>query len=500
MVSQRMITQRTSMIAMAIVVCTNAANLHADWPQFRGPNSSGRADDQAPPVEFGPGKNERWRIAVPAGHSSPCIVGNAIFLTAFDKENRRLEILHINRDSGKIIWRRGIAVSQLETGHPSFNPASSTPTSDGQRVIAYFGSYGLICFGMDGTKLWEIKLPLARSYSGNATSPIIVGDKVILYRANYVDHFLLAVDKTTGKQIWKKPQRERFTTAMSAAATPIVVGDKLIVHAVQSVKAFSIADGNQLWQANCSTTATSTPVLAGDQVVIATWNQTGEPALTPIFPPFEKLIETNDKNKDILISPDEFPRKLMYFHRSEGVEAPQNGAPLRFSHVDSNRNGSVDPEEWRKLLDRTAERRKRHIPHGLVAIPINSKGNLDAKQIRFLERNGIPEVPSPLAYNGYIYFAKNGGILTAIDMKSGKRIYRTRTGGRGTHYASPILANNRLYITAGDGQISVVTTGPDPKILATNDMQQKTFATPAIVGGVIYVRTHDTLFAFESKK
>ena len=81
---------------------------------------------------------------------------------------------------------------------------------------------------MSGEKLWEIPMPLTKSYAGNATSPVIIGDRVILYRGNYVDHFLLAVDKRTGKELWKVPQQERFTGEMACTAVPVVADDRLI--------------------------------------------------------------------------------------------------------------------------------------------------------------------------------------------------------------------------------------------------------------------------------
>lgn len=484
-------------VAVMFVLLSSA--VQAEWPQFRGVNGAGVATGKAPPVEFGPGKNEVWNTDIGSGHSSPCVVGPSIFLTAYDSESKKCQVLSINKTNGNVRWRREIKPAKIETGHPSFNPASSTPACDGKRVVAYFGSYGLVCFTVDGEKLWELKLPLTKSYSGNATSPIIVGDRVILYRANHVDHFLLALDIKTGKQLWKKPQAEHFTSAMSAAATPVVVGNTVIVHAVQSVKAFDIETGTQLWQANCSTTATSTPIIVGDEVVIGTWNQTGEPALVPIFPPYEKLVEQNDKDGNKTITKNEFP-KLMYFHRSEGTEAPQNGAPLRFSHADKNRNGNVEQSEWKALLNRTAAFRKRHIAHGLVAIKIKNTGNLDVTKIRYIERKGIPEVPSPIHHDGNIYLAKNGGILSCIKVKTGERVYRIRTKGTGTHYASPIIAGNHLFVTSGDGKISVIKLGADAKILATNEMKEKTYATPAIVDGTIYIRTHSKIYAFTSKK
>ena len=483
--------------AIALVVM---GQLHADWPQFRGPNGSGVATGPEPPIEFGPGKNELWHVDLQSGHSSPCVVGDRIFLTTHQPGSKQLSIVCLNRDDGSTRWQHNISVDKIETGHPSFSPASSSPTSDGQRVVAYFGSYGLICLDIAGKQLWEIKLPLTKSYAGNAISPIIVDDQVILYRGNYVDHYLLSVDKETGKENWKIKQSEKFTPDMACTGIPIVCDDKLIVHTARSVQAFDLATGKRRWIANCKTTATSTPILAGDEVVVATWNQTGEEALTPRYPDYETLLKDNDKNSDGNLAKNEFP-KMMMFHRSEGTEAPQNGRPIRFVMVDTNKDGRVGPREWAAWQKRSDERRKTYVPHGLIAIKIDSAGEIDVDNIRYLARDGIPEVPSPLLYRDHVYFVKNGGILTSVNRVSGERVARMRTKGRGTHYASPILCGDKIYSSSGDGIITVVQiTDAKPKILAGNDMNDGVYATPAIVDGVLYVRTHKKLFAFKRQQ
>ena len=98
--------------------------------------------------------------------------------------------------------------------------------------------------------------------------------------------------------------------------------------------------------------------------------------------------------------------------------------------------------------------------------------------------------------DGYIYMVKNGGLLTCVDLKQGKRLFRMRTGGSGTHYASPVIADGKLYTTSGDGKITVLKLGTSRKVLAINDMADFVYATPAIVDGVIYIRTHSRLYAF----
>ncbi|NNE00995.1 MAG: PQQ-binding-like beta-propeller repeat protein [Pirellulaceae bacterium] len=481
----------TILVALSLLSPT----LSADWPQFRGPNGSGVATGGPPPVDFGPNKNRLWRTPLASGHSSPCIVGDSIFVTVLDQESESLSVICIARRDGTIRWRRDVPTTEIETGHPSFNPASSTPASDGQRVVAYFGSFGLVCFDMHGKELWQRKMPLAKSYAGNAASPIITGDQVILYRGNYVDHYLLAVDKRTGAELWNVPQEEKFTTDMSCTGMPIVADNKLIIHSARSVQAFDLATGNRLWLANCKTTATSTPILVGDEVVVATWNQTGEESLTPTYPDFDELVQQNDKNGDQTITVDEFP-KLMVFHRSEGTDAPQNGFPLRFAMVDSDDDKTLSRDEWSVWRKKDNQRRKTYVPHGLIAIDVNSHGTIPPSEIRYLARDGIPEVPSPIHHGEHVYFVKNGGILTTVNHQTGQRISRIRTKGRGTHYASPIIAGDLLFCTAGDGTMTVLQLGPTPKVLAVNKIGERIYATPAIVDGTLYVRTHKSLMAF----
>jgi outer membrane protein assembly factor BamB len=468
---------------------------YADWPQFRGPNSKGVATGSPPPTQFGPGRNELWRVPMRSGHSSPCVVGDSIFLTTFDEDQKKLAVVCIERLSGRTKWQRDVRADGIEKGHPSFNPASSTPACDGERVVAYFGSFGLICFDMDGNRQWEVKMPLAKSFAGNATSPAIVDDRVILYRGTYIDHFLLAVDKNTGQELWRVPQNEPFTGEMACTACPIVAGDKLVVHSARSIQAFDLLTGRQIWVAKCNTTATSTPVLAGDEVIVAAWNKMGEPSLRPPFPTFEQLIAEHDQDSDHRITRNELPT-LWIFHRPDGAEAPMNGGTVSFDFADKNKDRGITAEEWSTTTRELEQFRSGYDTHGMLAIRLDSQGLVQPDDIRTLETQGIPEVPSPVSDGSHVYFVKNGGILTCLDLATGQRVYRTRTRGRGTHYASPLIADGKIYSAAGDGRISVLTLGADPEILAVNDMQENVYATPAIVDGTIYVRTHSALFAF----
>lgn len=470
------------------------ASLHADWPQFRGVNSSG-VGSGSPPIEFGPGKNELWKTALLPGHSSPCINENRIFITGFDKEASAVVVICLSRADGEILWRESIVVDALEEGHPSFNPASSSPCCDDARVVAYFGSYGLICYDLDGKKRWDMPLPLAKSFGGNAASPMIVNDKVILYRGNYVDHYLLCLDKNTGDELWRVAQSEEFTGEMACTACPIIADNKLICHTARSVQAFDINTGESLWVAKCATTATSTPILVDDEVIVAAWNKLGEPDLRPPFPSFEALVAKQDQNHDQLIQRKEFP-KIWIFHRPEGSEAAMNGGPVSWKHANKNGNDSIDPQEWAKTIAELEKFRAGYEIHGLIAIPLNSKGFVASDRVRTLITEGIPEVPSPVSDGTFVYLVKNGGLLSCVDVASGELIDRMRTRGTGTHYASPVIANERLYSFAGNGTVSVIDLKEPKRILAVNKIGARVYATPAIIDGVIYLRTPAAIHAF----
>ena len=176
-----------------------------------------------------------------------------------------------------------------------------------------------------------------------------------------------------------------------------------------------------------------------------------------------------------------------------------NGGTIGFDWVDRNKDREITAGEWSARIRDLEKFRAQYDTHGILAIRIDSEGVVEDDKIRTLATRDIPEVPSPLCHGNYVYFVKNGGLLTCIDLKTGKRVYRLRTYAGGTYYASPLIASGRLFIVAGNGRITVLTLGPNPEILSTNDMGDRVYATPAIVDGTIYVRTHSALSAFREE-
>src|SRR2546421_5852799 len=126
----------------------------SDWPQFRGPNGSGRAaTDARLPAETGPTTNVLWKTALPPGHSSPVVAGGRVYLTAV--RNKRLLTLALDVKDGRILWEAEAPARALEKVHRIGSHAQPTPAADAERVVSFFGSCGLFCYARDGKPLWH---------------------------------------------------------------------------------------------------------------------------------------------------------------------------------------------------------------------------------------------------------------------------------------------------------------------------------------------------------
>ncbi|HEV2667824.1 MAG TPA: PQQ-binding-like beta-propeller repeat protein [Blastocatellia bacterium] len=435
---ESIMTRASWITLLAIVVLSNFAVAAQQsgkgwWPQFRGPNSSGLGGGK-PPVDFGPDKNVRWKTAVGPGLSSPIIWDRRIFLTEFDPTNKKLTTLCVDRRTGKILWRRTVAPEQIEKVHEISSPAGSTPVTDGERVYVYFGSYGLLCYDLDGNLKWERRLPNPENPYGAVASPIIAGDLLVLNHQGK-DAYLLAVNRRDGKTVWKT-DRSMFQYGWSTPVHWRHDGiDEIVVlggdfKPNQRLMAYNLADGAERWWiGGLPPSGKSTPVIGGGMVFLA--------------------------SPDIIL---------------------ETAAEKR------------NPERAAQFYEKNAAR--------VIAVRPGGKGEVNQTHIAWSERKGVPGVPSPLYYNGRLYTFLNGGIVFARVAKTGELVYSGRLGAPGYHYSSPVAADNKIYIASEEGVVVVLDGGEQLKILATNKLDGAILATPALADGNIYVRTENNLYAF----
>jgi outer membrane protein assembly factor BamB len=217
-----------------------ASQIHAeDWSRFRGPNGSGVAPvGEVVPTEWSDDKNLAWKLELPGpGSSSPIVVGNKVFLTCYsgygvdasdpgNLSDLKRHLICIDATSGTQLWEKSVAASQPEDPYSRMlgehGYASGSPVSDGERVYVFYGKTGVLAYDMDGNELWRVSVGTESGPMrwGSGASPILYGDTVIV-NASEENQAIFALDKKTGKEIWKA-QAEGLGMTWG---TPILVGE-----------------------------------------------------------------------------------------------------------------------------------------------------------------------------------------------------------------------------------------------------------------------------------
>lgn len=428
-----------------------AAPLH--WPSFRGPDGTGVADGQQPPVTWNvkDGTNVRWKTPIPGlGHSCPVVWGNRVFVTTAitskgfffpddkirvgnygdvgsvdDKTVHTWQVLCLDRDTGQILWTRTTftGVPKIKR-HLKGSQANCTPAVDGQHVLVCFGSEGLYCYDFAGKLLWKRDLStldssfaIDREYEwGFANSPLIHDGLAILQCDLSRDSFIAAFSLEDGSKVWSTPRDE-----IPSWSSPVIwrnsLRTELVTNASQFARSYDPKTGAELWRLAKKSEATiPAPVCGKDILFITSGNRPIQPifAIKPGASGDISLKEKEESNAHIL---------------------------------------------WSKL-------------------------------------RGGPYMPTPILYGPYFYTCSNSGILACYEAATGKEIYKKRMGGAGDSYtASPVAADGRLYFASEQGTVRVVKAGPEFTLLAVNPLEDYIMATPAISNGSLFVRSQHYLFA-----
>jgi outer membrane protein assembly factor BamB len=210
------------MAAGAVVASIGAARA-ADWPAWRGAVGIGVSNETGLPVKWSTTENVRWRVPLPErGNSTPIVSRGRIFVT--QAVGNRRTLMCFDRTNGKLLWQEGVATTEKEPTHGTNPYCSASPVTDGQRVIASFASDGMFCYDFDGKELWR-RTDLGRQIHiwGGGVSPMIHGELCFLNFGPGETTYLLAVNKRTGKTVWRKDEATGYG---EAAAGDVVGGNK----------------------------------------------------------------------------------------------------------------------------------------------------------------------------------------------------------------------------------------------------------------------------------
>jgi outer membrane protein assembly factor BamB len=245
----------------ALVLVSAAFAADGDWPHWRGPNDDGMARGDAP-LRWSDEEHIAWKAPVPGrGHSSPVLWADRIFLTtavpAGDASGRSLvehkfTVLAYDRKTGKLIWEKVARTAKPhEMHHPQYGSfASNSPITDGKRVYAFFGSRGLFCYTLAGELVWQrdfTALSMFREF-GEGAWTALDGEKLLVLLDQEGDSFLLALDKNTGRELWRTP-RQGNTNWSGPYVTSHEGRKQVIVSASREVCAYDLETGKQIWSA-----------------------------------------------------------------------------------------------------------------------------------------------------------------------------------------------------------------------------------------------------------
>ncbi len=419
----------------------------ADWPQFRGPGSTGVLDDPRIPETWSQTDNIAWKTTVPGlGWSSPIVAHGRIYVTSMisskdveapkkglyfggerpaPKDEHRAMVYSVDLKTGKIVWEK-----EVWRGIPSFSRhlknsfASETPVADDQRIYAHFGQFGLFCLDKAGKILWSHNLdPVSTRYGwGTASSPVLYEGRIYFVNDNDTKSYLTALDKKTGAVIWKVERDEKTNWA-----TPYVwKHDKqaeIITPGTGKTRSYDL-DGKLLWE-------------FGGMSSIA------------IPTPFSKF-------------------GLLYV--TSGYVGDQN----RPVYV---------------------------IKPGAKGDITLAKGETKSDAVEWYLPQAGPYNPSPLIYGDVYYTLLDRGFLTAHDAHTGKEIYsKQRIDPTTTAFtASPWAANGKIFALSEDGDTYVLQTGPEFKVLGKNSLDELCMSTPAIADGNLVIRTATKLVCVRKK-
>lgn len=280
------------LVLSSLTLPTLADDAGGNWPQWRGPLGTGAAPDADPPVKWSESKNIRWKVKLPGlGHSTPVVWGDRIFLTTAIPFGEKLEprfsgapgahdnlpvtqrhefvVLTVSRHDGKTIWKKTLHKDlPHEGGHYTGSLASASPVTDGTHLFAYFGSRGLYCLDLDGELVWKKNLGQMHTKHGHGegSSPALHGDTLVVNWDHEGQSFLVAFEKSTGRERWKVERDE-----VTSWTTPIVVEHEgirqVIVPGTTRMRAYDLDNGKVIWECGgLSANIVASPVAAGGMV------------------------------------------------------------------------------------------------------------------------------------------------------------------------------------------------------------------------------------------
>lgn len=460
----------TKIFLMLVFSSTLQAAVPAEtWPQWRG-DGTGISSETHLPLEWSATHHVKWKENLPGfGWSNPIVARNKVFLTTavFDGQKPPLQkgppagedapqtniqrlALCLDANTGRTLWQHTVSNQPSAQGnHLSNTWATETPATDGERVFFMFGNVGIYCFDYDGNPLWQHSLQPLKVFSnwGTASSPVLDDGRLFVVCDNNEQSYLMALDARTGSALWRKERQERSTWS-----TPLLWHNtqrtELVVMGSSFIRGYDPKNGRELWRLASENNMGGTRQGVGGKSAA---KGRGGPA------------GGKAKSGGCKASPTATPEMLyvgMSTRKSEGELGPMWA-------VKPGASGDISLRE----------------------------GQTSSKDIAWFRDDAGSHFTSPIAYGGqlYVFTGQQGHPLNVFDAATGKTIYQVSLGSCRPNMGSPFAWNGKVACIDTEGTAFIIEAGREFKLLGTNSIEAMTWASPALAGDRIYIRTASSL-------
>ncbi|MDG2221173.1 MAG: PQQ-binding-like beta-propeller repeat protein [Rubripirellula sp.] len=464
-----------------------------EWSQFRGGQLQGAYERGEAPASLDDSKL-KWAVDVPEGHSSPVVRQGKVFVTSAEQDTNTVTTHCFSLETGETLWNVSEKVDEWERIHDFNSHATPTCCCDAGGVLSYFGSYGLIRYSNDGKKIWEARIPITEVQYGVSTSPVVTDDHVFLLKDSRQGSSLSCYSLGDGQLVWETERPLNSTNN----STPLIVHTRdhrnlIAVNGTPVSHVYDAATGEAVfWNSGFPFEAISVPLLIDDKIIFSN-RGTGSPGDPLSMPSYEELTTEFSQSDGGGIDLKKVPDTKRLILRPE-VEAGGAGREMPLKRLlqwfmDKDRNGVVDAAEFQAAQDKFTSNRNK-----IACIGLQHRDQVENEDLEWLATRGVPEMANPIEFGSNIFTIEDGGICNLIAADDGRLIKKTRLRNTGRYTASPIRWNDQVYVISSVGEWSILSAdGGKLKTLASGELEDRVFATPAATELGLLVRTEKSL-------
>lgn len=470
--------------------------VHADdWPQFRGPNCTGiSTSTRSLPARFSAEENVRWSAELGDGIGCPVVAAGRVFTSALIDDDT-MGLFAFDAASGDQLWVRKWPIGDIAPVHKTNSHAATTPAADAERVYFYFATLGMVALdAKTGDDVWKKELPVPYFVFkwGAGMSPVLYRNLLLFVQDDDLAPAFYAFDKRTGDLKWKDNRSDMAVNYSHPVICPTDQGDEIVVAGTGLLIGYAPESGKRLWTARTLLRNIKTTPVVQDGVIYISLQSGG---IANQWLASVDRAETGNSDGKLTKA------EMQAFVGDRPI--PESFFRKTFDRGDKNGNGELEgeeldvaflnPDNFAGASFDSAEAADEYI----LAVKGGGRGDVTKTHLLWKHRTKHTDhIVSPLVADGRMLLIKGGGIATCFEISGGESLYGpSRIQNAGNYFASPVLADGKVYIAGENGHVVVLRNSPELEILEVNDLGDPILGTPAVSDGTLYFRTRGSLLA-----